>query len=84
MKRFHFSSILIAGALLIFATSCKKDKPQPVIPDPANPSTNHASAFFNNNLVSGTQTFTINASQAQTITGNKGTVIQFKTNSSGR
>lgn len=81
MKRFHFSSILIAGALLIFATSCKKDKPQPVIPDPANPSVNHASTFFNSNLVNGTQTFTINAGQAQTITGNKGTVIQFNANS---
>lgn len=81
MKRFNFSSVLMAGAILIFATSCKKDKPQPGTPDPANPATNHATAFFNNNLSNGTQTFTINAGQAQTVTGNKGTVVHFNANS---
>lgn len=80
MKRFHFSSILMAGTLLIFASSCKKDTPQPNTPDP-NPATNYAAAFFNNNLSNGTQTFTINAGQAQTITGDKGTVIHFNANS---
>ncbi|TSJ40164.1 hypothetical protein [Fluviicola chungangensis] len=81
MKRFHFLSVLMAGAILIFAASCKKDKPQPTNPDPSNPATNYATAFFNNNLSNGTQTFTINAGQAQTITGNKGTVIHFNANS---
>ena len=76
MKLFNFSSVLMAGAILIFATSCKKYKTQPT-PDP----TNYAAAFFNNNLSNGTQTFTINATQAQTITGNKGTVIHFNANS---
>lgn len=81
MKRFNFSSVFMAGAILIFATSCKKDKPQPDTPDPANPSTNHATAFFNNNLSNGTQTFTINAGQAQTVTGSNGTVVHFNANS---
>lgn len=81
MKHFNFSSVLMAGALLIFASSCKKDKPQPITPDPANPSANQATVFFNNNLSNGTQTFTINAGQAQTITGNKGTVVHFNANS---
>lgn len=81
MKHFNLSSVILAGAMLIFATSCKKDQPQPNTPDPANPATNYAAAFFNNNLNNGKQTFTINASQAQTITGNKGTVIHFNANS---
>lgn len=81
MKRFNFSSVLMAGAILIFAASCKKEKPQPTNPDPVNPATNYAAAFFNNNLSNGTQTFTINAGQAQTITGNKGTVVHFNANS---
>lgn len=81
MKRFKLSSVLMAGAILIFATSCKKDKPQPNTPDPSNPTTNHATAFFNNNLSNGTQTFTINAGQAQTVTGSKGTVVHFNANS---
>ncbi|AEA44509.1 hypothetical protein [Fluviicola taffensis] len=81
MKHFNLSSVLMAGALLIFSTSCKKDKTQPTTPDPTNPATNYASAFFNSNLSNGKQTFTINAGQTQTITGNKGTVIHFNPNS---
>jgi hypothetical protein len=81
MKSLKFLSLLVSGSILVLAASCKKDKPQPDNPDPANPSTNHATAFFNNNLSNGTQTFTINAAQAQTITGNKGTIVHFNANS---
>nr|WP_294861858.1 hypothetical protein [uncultured Fluviicola sp.] len=81
MKRLNFLSVLLAGALLIFASSCKKDKTQPTTPDPTNPATNYAATFFTNNLNNGKQTFTINAGQAQTVTGNKGTVIHFNANS---
>ncbi len=75
MKRFNFSSVLMAGAILIFATSCKKDTPDPT------PPANYATTFFNDNLSDRTQTFTINAGQAQTITGNQGTVLHFNANS---
>ncbi|WP_341907891.1 hypothetical protein [Fluviicola taffensis] len=81
MKYINFSSLLMAGVVLIFTTACKKDKTQPTSPDLTNPATNYATAFFNNNLSNGTQTFTINAGQAQTITAEKGTVVHFNANS---
>ncbi|MNJ85903.1 hypothetical protein D3C87_33840 [compost metagenome] len=78
MKILKTFSLLISGTILVLGTSCKKDNPNPSTPSTSG---NGISSFFQQNLNNATQTFTINAEVAQTITGSKGTVIHFNANS---
>ena len=78
MKILKTVSLFISGTVLVLGTSCKKDNPNPSTPVTSG---GGISAFFQKNLNNATQTFTINAGLAQTITGSKGTVIQFNANS---
>lgn len=59
--------------------SCKKDEPtDPTVEDPTvNPSAQALGAFFAGNAANEVQQFTIDATSPGSITGSKGTVINF-------
>lgn len=67
------------GMVILLFGSCKKETPLPTtVPDPSG---GGAITFFQSNLEEAKQTFTINAGEVSTITGNKGTELTFYPNS---
>lgn len=70
--------ILFGSALFmsVFMFSCKKESPTPV----KGENSSAIGAFFSNNRVEHTQSFTVNSSQYQTVKGVNGTVIRFAPN----
>ncbi|MGB0933298.1 MAG: hypothetical protein ACPGU5_03390 [Lishizhenia sp.] len=79
-------TLLLSGVLLAF-TACKKedDAVSPIVPEPVVGAIQADGAllsnFFSVNNSTATQSFTIDATTPMSITGNKGTVIQFFGNS---
>ncbi|NQX97024.1 MAG: hypothetical protein HRT73_03970 [Flavobacteriales bacterium] len=80
-----FPALAICTILLTFY-SCKKDKGTvlPIVeettPTPT-PSTSNLDNFFNQNILDGKQSFTIDAGIGQSISGSKGTYIYIPANS---
>lgn len=81
MKKIKILVIAMLGVTLA-TVSCKKDEPTDQNPDPTvNPSAQALGDFFTNNTNNEVQQFTIDAASPVAITGSKGTVINFSSNS---
>lgn len=80
MKKIR-SFALAAVGIAVFAVSCKKD--DPITPNNPDPTGNNQalSNYFNDREENSTQTFTIDATLNQSITGVNGTVVNFYPNS---
>ena len=74
-----FGTALIVSLVLV---ACQKEDPEVIVLTPIdNPTpTNSISAFFDNNLESEKQTFTINPSTDYMVTGVNGTTLFFNEN----
>ena len=72
---------LAAIGIAVFAVSCKKD--DPITPNNPDPTGNSQALknYFSNKEANAVQTFTIDATLSQSITGTNGTVVNFYPNS---
>jgi len=72
---------LIAIGIAVFAVACKKE--DPIIPNNPNPTSNSQALknYFKDKEQNAVQTFTIDATISQSITGSKGTIVNFNPNS---
>jgi hypothetical protein len=70
MKKVMTVAILVG----LIAAGCKKDVIDEPLPNPGNVSNSSLAAFFSNNAPA-MQTFTVNAAQYTTVTGQRGTKI---------
>lgn len=81
MKKMKFLVIAMLGVTLA-TISCKKDEPTDENTDPTvSPSAQALSDYFANNTNNEVQQFTIDAASPGVITGSKGTIINFSSNS---
>lgn len=71
---------LAAIGIAVFAVSCKKD--DPITPNNPDPTGNSQALknYFSDKEADAVQTFTIDATMYQSITGSKGTVVNFSPN----
>ena len=78
MKKMKFLVIAMLGVTLA-TVSCKKDEPttDPTTDPTVNPSAQALGAFFSGNTANEVQQFTIDATTPGSISGSKGTVINF-------
>lgn len=81
MKKMKILVTAMLGVTLA-VVSCKKDEPNEPTTDPTvNPSAQALGDFFRENTNNKVQTFTIDAENGGSITGNEGTAINFSANS---
>ena len=78
MKKMKILVIAMLGVTLA-TVSCKKDEPttDPTTDPTVNPSAQALGAFFSGNTANEVQQFTIDATTPGSISGSKGTVINF-------
>lgn len=80
MKRMKLTLLALSG-VIVLATSCKKENPTEINSVPTAASANALTNFFDQNESDKVQSFTIDASQNEVITGSEGTTITFYANS---